>query len=79
MLDLTRRLEGIYHETAHEVGHEPGPENFGYLMRVLVADTEGGAQEIGRTFPWTEAHRNLGPVQPATRRDTSTGKPCAST
>jgi alkanesulfonate monooxygenase SsuD/methylene tetrahydromethanopterin reductase-like flavin-dependent oxidoreductase (luciferase family) len=63
LLDLTKQLKGIYHETAHEVGFEPGPEHFGYLMRCLVADTDEKAQEIGRTFLWTENHRNRGPIE----------------
>jgi alkanesulfonate monooxygenase SsuD/methylene tetrahydromethanopterin reductase-like flavin-dependent oxidoreductase (luciferase family) len=63
LLDLTKQLKNIYHETAHEVGFEPGPEHFGYLMRCLVADTDEKAQEIGRTFLWTENHRNRGPIE----------------
>ncbi len=63
LLDLTKQLKGIYFETAHEVGYEPGPEHFGYLMRCLVADTDERAQEIGRTFLWTENHRNRGPIE----------------
>jgi alkanesulfonate monooxygenase SsuD/methylene tetrahydromethanopterin reductase-like flavin-dependent oxidoreductase (luciferase family) len=63
LLDLTKQLKGIYHETAREVGFEPGPEHFGYLMRCLAADTDEEAQEIGRTFLWTENHRNRGPVE----------------
>ena len=63
LLDLTKQLKSIYHETAHEVGFEPGPEHFGYLMRCLVADTDEKAQQIGRTFLWTENHRNRGPLE----------------
>jgi len=63
LLDLTKQLKAIYHETAHEVGYEPGPQHFGYLMRCLVADTDEKAQEIGRTFLWTENHRNRGPIE----------------
>ena len=46
-----------------ESGYEPGPEHFGYLMRVLVADTDGEAQKIGEEFLWTEAHRQRGPIE----------------
>ena len=63
LLDLTKQLKDIYNETAREVGYEPGPEHFGYLMRCLVADTDEKAQELGRTFLWTEKHRNRGPVE----------------
>ena len=63
LLDLTKQLKGIYHETAAEEGYEAGPEHFGYLIRCLVADTDEKAQEIGRTFLWTENHRNRGPME----------------
>ncbi len=63
LLDLTKQLKDIYNETAREAGYVPGPEHFGYLMRCLVADTDEKAQELGRTFLWTENHRNRGPVE----------------
>ncbi len=63
LLDLTKQLKGIYHETAAAEGYQAGPEHFGYLIRCLVADTDEKAQEIGRTFLWTENHRNRGPVE----------------
>ncbi len=61
LLDYTEQLRNIYVDTAKEVGFQPGPEHFGYLLRVLVADTDEKAQDIGRTFMWTELHRNKGP------------------
>ena len=61
LLDYTEQLRGVYVDTAKEVGFQPGPEHFGYLLRVLVADTDEKAQEIGRSFMWTEEHRNKGP------------------
>ena len=33
------------------------------LIPVNVADTDEKAQEIGRTFLWTENHRNRGPME----------------
>ncbi|MCH8745073.1 MAG: LLM class flavin-dependent oxidoreductase, partial [Chloroflexi bacterium] len=63
LLDVTKQLKAIYFETALEVGFEPGPQHFGYLLRCLVADTDERAQEIGRTFLWTENHRNRGPLE----------------
>ena len=63
LLDLTKQLKDIYFETAREHEYEPGPEHFGYLMRLLVADTDEEAQELGKHFLWTEAHRNRGPVE----------------
>ena len=75
LLDLTIQLKNIYFETALETGYEPGPEHFGYLMRVLVADTDEQAQEIGQEFLWTEAHRQRGPpLSSTTRRATSPGR-----
>ncbi len=61
LLDYTEQVRGVYIDTAKEVGFQPGPEHFGYLLRVLVADTDEKAQEIGRSFMWTEEHRNKGP------------------
>ncbi len=61
LIDLTAYLRGIYIDTAREVGFRPGPEHFGYLLRVLCADTDEKAIDIGRTFMWTEDHRQRGP------------------
>ncbi len=63
LLDYTEGLKGVYIDTAKEVGFTPGPEHFGYLLRVFCADTDEKAQEIGETFLWTENHRNRGPVE----------------
>ncbi len=61
LLEHTERLRQVYIETAHKVGFTPEPEHFGYLLKVLVADTDAKAQEMGRHFMWTDAHRNKGP------------------
>jgi len=61
LIDMTEYLKGIYIDTAHEVGFKPGPQHFGYLMRILCADTDEKAIELGRTFMWTENHRQRGP------------------
>jgi alkanesulfonate monooxygenase SsuD/methylene tetrahydromethanopterin reductase-like flavin-dependent oxidoreductase (luciferase family) len=63
LLDLTIQLKSIYQETAHEMGYEPGPQHFGYLMRIFCADTDEQAYEMGKTFLWTQAHRQRGPVE----------------
>ena len=63
LLDYTEGLKGVYIDTAREVGFTPGPEHFGYLLRVFCADTDEKAQEIGQTFLWTEHHRNRGPAE----------------
>ena len=61
VMETTEWLKQIYIDTAHETGFQPGPEHFGYLLKVLVADTEEKAQEMGRHFVWTEGHRQRGP------------------
>ena len=61
VMETTEWLKQIYIATAHETGFQPGPEHFGYLLKVLVADTEEKAQEMGRHFVWTEGHRQRGP------------------
>ena len=63
LLDYTEGLKGVYIDTAKEVGFTPGPEHFGYLLRVFCADTDEEAQRIGETFLWTENHRNRGPIE----------------
>jgi alkanesulfonate monooxygenase SsuD/methylene tetrahydromethanopterin reductase-like flavin-dependent oxidoreductase (luciferase family) len=61
LLEHTHRLRDVYIDTARETGFEPGPEHFGYLLRIFCADTDEKAQEIGREFLWTQEHRNRGP------------------
>ena len=61
VMETTEWLKQIYIDTALEAGYKAGPEHFGYLLKVLVADTEEKAQEIGRHYVWTEGHRQRGP------------------
>ncbi|HAA96023.1 MAG: LLM class flavin-dependent oxidoreductase [SAR202 cluster bacterium] len=61
VMETTEWLKQIYIDTAEEAGYKAGPEHFGYLLKVFVADTEEEAQEIGRNFVWTEGHRQRGP------------------
>ncbi len=49
-LEPTMEMVKLYKDTAAEEGYEFGPENFGYLQRVVVAETEEKAQEMGRAF-----------------------------
>ena len=49
-LDPTLEMVKLYRDIAAEEGYESGPENFGYLQRVVVAETEEKAQELGRAF-----------------------------
>ena len=48
------RIAEIYGEAARRVGYEPGPENFGQLLRVHVQDSERDAEELAREFTWMQ-------------------------
>src|SRR3989454_8085563 len=63
LMDLTRELKQVYIDTAQATGFTPGPEHFGYQLRVLVAETDAQAQAIGRGFLWNAHHRMRGPVE----------------
>ena len=47
---ITTDMMDVYAETAREHGYEPGPEHYGYLVRVHVQDTDEKAREAGRGF-----------------------------
>jgi alkanesulfonate monooxygenase SsuD/methylene tetrahydromethanopterin reductase-like flavin-dependent oxidoreductase (luciferase family) len=49
-LSPTCDLWDFYADIAAEKGYQAGPENFGYLMGVFVADTDEKAQELGKEF-----------------------------
>jgi alkanesulfonate monooxygenase SsuD/methylene tetrahydromethanopterin reductase-like flavin-dependent oxidoreductase (luciferase family) len=49
-LGPTCDLWDFYADIAAEKGYQAGPENFGYLMGVFVADTDEKAQELGKGF-----------------------------
>lgn len=51
-LEQTKELIEIYDETAKAEGYQMTPDNIGYLIRVVVADTEAKAQELGHNFFW---------------------------
>ncbi len=40
----------LYSEVAAELGYQAGPQHFGYLIRIMVADTEEQARENSRGF-----------------------------
>lgn len=40
----------LYNKAAAEVGYQPGPQNFGYLWRIHVQDTDEKANEAGKGF-----------------------------
>ena len=47
-LKATAELWNIYADKAAELGFQAGPENFGYMQNVYIADTEEKAQEVAR-------------------------------
>ena len=46
----TQDMKAIYAEAARERGYEPGPENFGYLVRIHVQDTDEKAYDVGKGY-----------------------------
>jgi len=49
-LSSTADLWDIYADHAQRNGYQAGPENFGYLIPMFVAETEEKAQELGKGF-----------------------------
>lgn len=49
-LEPTVEMWNIYAEAAAQEGYQAGPENFGYLQQVFVAESEEKAQELGKSF-----------------------------
>ncbi len=49
-VEPTLEMVKLYADTAAQEGYQSGPENFGYLQRVIVAETEEKAQELGKAF-----------------------------
>ena len=49
-LEPTVEILNLYANVAAQEGYQAGPENFGYLQRVMVAETEEKAQELGKGF-----------------------------
>jgi alkanesulfonate monooxygenase SsuD/methylene tetrahydromethanopterin reductase-like flavin-dependent oxidoreductase (luciferase family) len=48
MLEPTLEMWRMYTDRAAEMGYQAGPENFGYLQPVVVADTQERAEELGK-------------------------------
>jgi alkanesulfonate monooxygenase SsuD/methylene tetrahydromethanopterin reductase-like flavin-dependent oxidoreductase (luciferase family) len=49
-LEATVEMANLYADVAAQEGYQAGPENFGYLQNVVVAETEEKAQELARGF-----------------------------
>ena len=53
-IEHTREIWKQYSDTASDCGYTAGPENFGYLIRVHVQDTEEKALANARQFMWMQ-------------------------
>ena len=53
-IEATKQIHETYDKAAAEVGYTAGPENFGYLIRVHVQDTEEKALQNARQFMWMQ-------------------------
>jgi alkanesulfonate monooxygenase SsuD/methylene tetrahydromethanopterin reductase-like flavin-dependent oxidoreductase (luciferase family) len=53
-IDATKVIWDTYSKAAAEVGYTAGSENFGYLIRVHVQDTEEKAIQNARQFMWMQ-------------------------
>jgi alkanesulfonate monooxygenase SsuD/methylene tetrahydromethanopterin reductase-like flavin-dependent oxidoreductase (luciferase family) len=51
-LEITPRMWQLYADTAAEAGYAASDDNYGYVMRICVADTDEQAYEQGRHFYW---------------------------
>jgi alkanesulfonate monooxygenase SsuD/methylene tetrahydromethanopterin reductase-like flavin-dependent oxidoreductase (luciferase family) len=49
-VEPTIEMSNLYADVAAQNGYQAGPENFGYLQTVVVAETEEKAQQLGRGF-----------------------------
>ncbi len=66
LLPTTQDMFKIYRDAATEIGYEAGPQNFGYLQRMQVQDTEEEAYRAGKGFTYSGAVMGLGgPVNQA--------------
>jgi alkanesulfonate monooxygenase SsuD/methylene tetrahydromethanopterin reductase-like flavin-dependent oxidoreductase (luciferase family) len=53
-IEATKQIHETYDKAAADVGYTAGPENFGYLIRVHVQDTEEKAMANARQFMWMQ-------------------------
>ena len=51
-MEATPKMWQLYRDAAAEEGYTTTPENFGYAIRMCVADTDEKAYEEGRNFYW---------------------------
>ncbi len=52
----TKKMWDLYGETAQGMGYQIGPENFGYLQKMVIADSDEEAYELGKGHMWGGSH-----------------------
>jgi alkanesulfonate monooxygenase SsuD/methylene tetrahydromethanopterin reductase-like flavin-dependent oxidoreductase (luciferase family) len=55
-VNATLKMWNLYGDTAAEMGYQVGPENFGYLQKLVVADTDEEAYEMGKGHMFGGSH-----------------------
>jgi alkanesulfonate monooxygenase SsuD/methylene tetrahydromethanopterin reductase-like flavin-dependent oxidoreductase (luciferase family) len=61
--DVARELFDYYRQGASEVGRTVTPDNLGFLICAVTADTKAKALEAGRHFVWRMGPTLRGPVE----------------
>ena len=60
--EIARELFEFYRQGAAEVGRTATPDNFGFLICAVTADTKAKAVEAGRHFVWRMGPTLRGPI-----------------
>lgn len=55
-VNATRKMWNLYGDTAEKMGYQVGPENFGYLQKMVLADSDEEAYEIGKGHMFGGSH-----------------------
>ena len=55
--ESTVQMMAIYGHIARQLGYTAGPQNFGYLWRIHVQDTDQKASEVGKRFSYRQRRR----------------------
>jgi alkanesulfonate monooxygenase SsuD/methylene tetrahydromethanopterin reductase-like flavin-dependent oxidoreductase (luciferase family) len=61
--DIARELFDFYRQGAAEAGRTVTPDNLGFLICAVTADTKEKAREAGRHFVWRMGPTLRGPVE----------------
>jgi alkanesulfonate monooxygenase SsuD/methylene tetrahydromethanopterin reductase-like flavin-dependent oxidoreductase (luciferase family) len=55
-VNATLKMWNLYGETAAQTGYQIGPENFGYLQKMVIADSDEEAYELGKGHMYGGSH-----------------------